>query len=155
MKRETELQFYEGQYVLQIYCLVIYVVLLAVATVYAVIDRCEMYIPFVLLAAYILTALLIFASAKIFLKRITIGEKGITVLQRGRSAFYAREALRSAETECEKFSEVIFTPELFCWLVGTCYLNITTEDQNTITILCTKKNCRRIKELLKNYSAAG
>ena len=147
--KNGELQFYEGLGAIQIYWLIIHIVILIVSSICAIIEPRYFYVPIAVIFIYLLIVLLNYMLAKIFLKKITIGENGITIIHHKNIVFYNIEIIDTLNVEYRKFKEVIFTSQFLIWLIGFCYLTIIMDESKELTILTSKKNCECIKELLK------
>ena len=150
MSKKNKIEFYEGLYAIQFFWLFICISLMIVSLIYAICNNGYYYIPLIILFAYAAIAFSNILLARKFLRKILIDEKGIIVTKKGKDVFNSLNEIASIEIEFEKFLDVLFTYEIFFWIIRLSYLKIKRSDGQTISLLIQNKHKKYIDEACKN-----
>ena len=149
MNKKNELQFYEGMFAIQFCCILIFSILFILSIVCFIIDYNLFYLPISILAGYLIIAIIIYLSGVKLLKKIIVTKKGITIIHHKNAIHYEDDKIISINIDNAKLSDVIFTNDFFCWVIGLRYLKVETNNSKKVLLLTTKKNCSHIKEILE------
>lgn len=83
------------------------------------------------------------------LKKIVVNDKGITIMHHKNVIHYEDDKIIGLNIDNVKLSDVIFTNDFFCWMIGLRYLKVEMSNSEDVLLLTTKKNCSYIKAILK------
>ena len=149
MNKKNELYFYEGMFAIQICFALIFGMLFILSMSCFIINHNLFYVPIGILGVYLITLLTLYLFGTKILKKIVINKTGITIIQHKNVVHYDDDKITGFNIDNPKLSDLIFTNDFFCWIIGLRYLKIGINDSEEILLLTTKKNCSFIKELLK------
>lgn len=149
MNKKSELQFYEGMFAIQFCCSLIFSMLFILSIVVCfIIDYNLFYIPISILGGYFIIAVATYLWGVNLLKKIIVNKKGITIIHHKKIVHYEEDKIIGLNIENAKLSDVIFTNDFFCWVIGLRYLKVKMNNSKVVLLLMTKKNCSYIKEIL-------
>ena len=149
MNKKHKLYFYEGMFAIQICFALIFGILFILSMSCFIINHNLFYVPIGILVVYLITVLFSYLIGTKILKKIVINKTGITIIQRKNIVHYTDDKITELDIDNPKLSDVIFTNDFFCWIIGLRYLKVGIDDSEEILLLTTKKNCSFIKEILK------
>lgn len=149
MNKKSGLQFYEGMFAIQFSCILIFSILFILSIVCFVIDYNLFYVPIGILGGYFIMAVAIYLLGVKLLKKIVVNDKGITIMHHKNVIHYEDDKIIGLNIDNVKLSDVIFTNDFFCWMIGLRYLKVEMSNSEDVLLLTTKKNCSYIKAILK------
>lgn len=149
MNKKSGLQFYEGMFAIQFSCILIFSILFILSIVCFVIDYNLFYVPISILGGYFIMAVAIYLLGVKLLKKIVVNDKGITIMHHKNVIHYEDDKIIGLNIDNVKLSDVIFTNDFFCWMIGLRYLKVEMSNSEDVLLLTTKKNCSYIKAILK------
>ena len=149
MNKKSGLQFYEGMFAIQFSCILIFSILFILSIVYFVIDYNLFYVPISILGGCFITAVVIYLLGVKLLKKVVVNEKGITIMHHKNVVHYEDDKIIGLNIDNGKLSDVIFTNDFFCWMIGLRYLKVEMSNSEEVLLFTTKKNCSYIKAILK------
>lgn len=149
MDKENELYFYEGMFAIQFCFILIFSILLILSVVWFIIDHNLFYIPIGIMGGYLITAIAVYLLEVKLAKKILVNKTGITIIHHKNVVHYDEDKIIDLNIDNAKLSDVVFTNDFFCWIIGLRYLKVKTNDSKELFLLTTKKNYSNIKEILK------
>lgn len=148
MNNKRELHFYEGMFAIQFCCCLIFSILFVFSMVCFIMNPGLFYIPICVLGSFFIIVLSVYLFGVKLLKKIIVNQTGITIVHHKKTVHYDNDKIIDISIENTKLSDVLFTNEFFCWIIGLRYVKIKMNDLQEVLFFTTKRHYSNIKEIL-------